>query len=204
MAWPYLTGIVKTVVTTTIGGDEGINVFYALKRLGESLIPADTQSVAEAYEAAFRAEWPDFAPISASILQIESTAWQFADGRYHTIIPSPAIVGLVADDPLPVNVALVASHRTNFTGRSKRGRSYIMGLCEDQVTDNTVDAATLSSVGDLMTAIFTELASRAFDQVVYSLYENKAPRTEPEATIITSDFIGSRVDTQRRRLPKVQ
>lgn len=103
----------------------------------------------------------------------------------------------------PNNVSLAISFRTGFAGRSFRGRNYIIGLVEGDVTNNQVGAAVLNA---WQTAYQQLLPAGGYLNFgvwsVYSQFTNGDLRPTGVATsIIAAVFTNDIVDSQRRRLP---
>lgn len=103
------------------------------------------------------------------------------------------------------NVALVASLRTGFSGRSMRGRTYVAGLAEADITGNFFDEANRDGLEDQ----FKRLIGIGADPVelngnlcVLSRVAAGVVRPSAVSTIINQIIVNARVDTQRRRLPK--
>jgi hypothetical protein len=115
---------------------------------------------------------------------------------------SPAIAGARANSVLPMHTTLAVKHRTGVAGRSYRGRTYFIGLCEGDVIGDFVATAR----GDTIRAALQDLrvdASNAgtFVQVVISRQLNGVPREIGVGTQILGTVLEDyRVDTQRRRL----
>lgn len=113
------------------------------------------------------------------------------------VIPSPAVTGHNASQPLPNNCAIAVKRQTGLRGRANRGRVYHLGIAEDFLQAlNTVSvafAATLiNAYTDLMTAQFT-------DNGVHETILHRALGTNDVVTsYVMSDLF---VDSQRRRLP---
>lgn len=103
---------------------------------------------------------------------------------------------------LPANVAVCATKRTGFTGRSNRGRMYAWGVPEGAQLDqrhltSTFVGAYNTSFDQLLTAI----VAASFEPVVISYYHNGAARTTAQVRGITAlELNDNRLDTQRRRL----
>lgn len=123
------------------------------------------------------------------------------NGAKVTRVVSPASPGAAVGASTSNNVALVVSLATAMTGRSFRGRSYMCGLREDDVTGNNVSVAftagTVANYADLRASLVIAncLLSVASFQV------GGQPRAEGVATTVNSVSANTRVDTQRRRLP---
>lgn len=117
--------------------------------------------------------------------------------------PLPAN-GLYDAPPLPANVALCITLNTGLSGRSRRGRVYIGGLTEDQVTNNYVAQDVATAMGEALSSILLEVQTQLeLRMAVVSYYSNKLPRPVALATQVTSVAARDlRVDTMRSRLPR--
>jgi hypothetical protein len=115
----------------------------------------------------------------------------------------PAVPGEGTSPALPNNVTLCISFRTQFRGRSARGRNYISGLQENQVILSHFDAG----VADFFTAAYQQLQGAGdfvagLQWVVLSRFTNGDERTTALARPITAvTVVDNNVDSQRRRLP---
>lgn len=102
----------------------------------------------------------------------------------------------------PNNVTVTISFRTDFRGRSARGRNYAIGLTTADVTANQVAQVTLDAWVDAYELLLTLPGLDNWTWVVASFYTNNAPRVEalllPVTDVLVVDDV---VDSQRRRLP---
>jgi len=110
------------------------------------------------------------------------------------------IAGTAASAPLPGNVTLAIRWLTAKRGRSFRGRTYHVGLREDQVVGNTIANTPATSIKAAYAQLLVDVATAGGTLVVASRFANNAPRTVGLATPITSVFVDLNVDSQRRRL----
>lgn len=103
----------------------------------------------------------------------------------------------------PNNVSLTCSFRTFGRGRSSRGRNYLLGVREDEVANNVVDATFKNRWSEFFNDITDPFPlSDDWTWSVVSLIENKAPRSEGLVQqVLTHVYVDSTVDSQRRRLP---
>ncbi len=124
------------------------------------------------------------------------------NGEKITVAVTPPVTG--AEDPPTTtnNVAIVASFATAKTGRSFRGRAYLAGLRELSIAENVIGVLKAADIVDDYLDLLTllELANSQF--VIASFQTAGAPRAEGVATDVQSVSMNTRVDTQRRRLPK--
>lgn len=101
---------------------------------------------------------------------------------------------------LPGNVAFALSFRTPNRGRSGRGRNYIGGLTEGDVTANSLATSRADSFRDAYSAFLSE-ALFPYRWVVVSRYHDGVLRSEglvqPVSTVLYTDL---KIDTMRGRL----
>jgi hypothetical protein len=202
MAWPHLPGIVKVVVTFGFAGEPSVNVHFVRQREGWSPIPPATlATIAQVFTTALDDEWMPVVPDAWSVDEVVATDYSIPNGEQVAQVAGLPLAGVDISGTLPASIALVTSHRTNKTGRSFRGRSFLPGMSEDGVSHNNAQAPVILAAGDYFDALDVGLDAEEFDLVVYSLYTAGAERAVPVATFVTNRIINSRVDTQRRRLP---
>jgi len=115
--------------------------------------------------------------------------------------PTPNPKGQLLASGLPGNVAICVSFRTPNRGRSFRGRNYVAGLAETDVTGNTLTPLKVAGILGSYQGIPSSIVSSAWDWVVVSRFAGGVPRTTGIATDVTSVVIvDDFVDSQRRRL----
>lgn len=107
-----------------------------------------------------------------------------------------------ATDPgQPGNVNLCVSFRTAGRGRSARGRNYVTGIPETEVTANAVDTTFGESVLGLYAILTATTAGMGWTHVVVSRFTAGAPRSSALVQPVTSIVIVSpKVASQRGRL----
>lgn len=118
--------------------------------------------------------------------------------------PFTELSGSVIGVPLPNHVTICASLRTGHIGRSARGRLYWPCLTQDQVTDNTVNAATLASFRTVLLGLLDLITGdMMMAWVVVSFRHNNEPRPGGPVYYMINNilFTDDTVDSQRRRLP---
>lgn len=131
-----------------------------------------------------------------------------ADAIAVTLSVNPPLAGEVADESAPNNVAYCITFKSAQRGRAHRGRNYVAGLPNNQLTGNTVS----STLRAALVSFYADMASAqepfGWTMVVVSRFSGKdsngkpIPRTQAVVTPIqafgTFDDV---VDSQRRRLP---
>lgn len=176
-----------------------MNVFYFQGSTNWTLLTL--QTLAEACEAEWVASIKALQHAGVTLNSIIATDMEVEDGlQYeHNVGDSGNREGAA----LPNNVTLAISFRTGYSGRSRRGRLYHMGLVEPDVTENGVGvlvaAALLAGYG----SFFSEVGSTSSStHAIVSYCNNGEWRTDalvtPVETYVVTDLT---VDTQRKRLP---
>lgn len=125
-------------------------------------------------------------------------------GRQVVDVPALPIPGGVSGDAMPANVAVVTTFRTGNIGRSRRGRAYLAGYSESNITGNvvepTVRANTLATW--LLLADGIDAAIPGALQCVVSKQVGGVPLTIADSWAITQYEVQEFVKTQKRRLPR--
>lgn len=109
----------------------------------------------------------------------------------------------------PGNVAPCISFKTGLRGRSFRGRNYIVGVPQTELTEATLDAGWLAAVTGAYNALPALLEPAGATWVVLSrfsgvdpLTHRPIPRVAGIATPVSdAAFVDNKSDSQRRRLP---
>jgi hypothetical protein len=143
-----------------------------------------------------------FAPLVSSTItfdEIVATDISVANGLQGSIVPATATGG-AGGTPAAANAALVVSQRSNLSGRSFRGRTYIGGLTQTvQVTSHEVTttyaAAVISGWQDLITA----LQAAGYILSILSKFSNLVARAAGVMTEIVGLIVNTTIDSQRRR-----
>jgi len=105
---------------------------------------------------------------------------------------------------MPANVSFVITLRTGFTGRSARGRVYMLPLDAGAFDNiNEVSAAYADLAEDFVEAVVAEAATAGWTLVVLSRISGKAVRPAATHLTVTQVVARNRIsDSQRHRLPK--
>jgi hypothetical protein len=111
------------------------------------------------------------------------------------------VTGEKTEAALPNSVTLAVHWGTGHVGRSRHGRTFHLGLCEDQVVQNTCTvAADIQSAYDALRTTLDNVTLNIEFSVV-SFVNNGAWRTAPLVTPISGVSVESTIDNMRRRLP---
>jgi hypothetical protein len=134
--------------------------------------------------------------------KVTVTDQSMANSIQAIIAPPAPIPGALPGESEPNSVAVVVSLRTNKIGRSFRGRLFTPPPGVGVVSGSNITAGHQAALKDVWDDLLATLVTAGSTPVVVSKYANKLPRVVAVATPIFSTVVNSRVDTQRRRLPK--
>jgi len=122
-----------------------------------------------------------------------------ADGLQTLAAYASAAIGLVDADSSAANVAMTVTLQTAHIGKSRRGRTYVVGVPEGEggtaVWQDSVVAAIQASFYNLQNALIDVSDSL----VVASFQSDGVPRTTALVTPVESIRANNRIHTQRRR-----
>lgn len=188
---------IKVELNAIQNGIPVVNRFYVTK---SSAPTEDDLGDAVVAAKAFFDAYKNMCHTSYVLQNITATDVHVANGPQVIVPYTTGNTGTDTGGQLPANAAIVASLRTNFTGRSFRGRFYLGGLSNITLQDAqhcTTGAAThlascFSDFIDALNAINMTL-------VVVSNYAAKVVRVVALATEIISVIVDTKYDSQRRR-----
>jgi hypothetical protein len=202
MASVYTANTVKVCLKFNTNGQVACNVFYV--DLGVEPDVTDMTTLAALFKGWWDAEMADITHSGTSLQQIEVTDISNAgdDGIiYTTGLPS---VGTSSGNALPNNVTVATKLLTGFTGRSRRGRKYFVGM-----SDNNISAGAQNILSAMQTAInqaYGELldliVAEGWQWVINSTISAGVPRTSGLNTAIINVATNLVLDSMRRRLPE--
>lgn len=202
MAWPFLAGMIKVVVTYGFEGKPSVNVHFVLQDTPATPVPdATLLVVANVFREKWSDDWVTRAGDDWTVENVTALDYSRDGGNEIQTTGALPLTGVLAVNSVPSSNATVVSQRTDRTGRSFRGRNYIPGLNVSSVTNNELNADLVTDLSTMYTAVRSSLSGLNMSHVVYSLYASGTQRITPEPTTITGTIVNTRVDTQRRRLP---
>jgi hypothetical protein len=136
------------------------------------------------------------------LARVEALDVSLDNGMRVTAVPSSNQAGAIPSAALTNNVALVTTLLTPYTGRSFRGRIFMPGIPTNQTSGNNIITTYVGDMQNALAALRTALLGEGATWVVASYFANGVARETAVPTAVTSLLTRSRVDTQRRRLPK--
>lgn len=177
------------------------NVFHVFKSAGWTA--DDLNTVGGTFANWWTSELSDEVSNTVTLQRIITRDLTVENGIGTEVLLGLPANGARTSAALPNNVSLAVKWGTGLAGRSYRGRTFHVGLCDDQVTGNTVLAATQTSLKTKYDFIRIALdnALLGVEFGVLSRFNNGAPRAAGILTPITGVGIDPVTDSQRRRSP---
>lgn len=201
MAFIPLPNGVKIEIKQRKNGAPVVNVIWGIMTIEiDSVAIAD---VAAAVVAWWNANVKSLMTSSLTLEEVVVTQWSVEAGLQHTEIVSPPSAGTGGTDDTPSNVAAVVTFYTGYSGRSNRGRAYMGGLNVTSTTGNTLGTTYVVGMLSAWAALKTALFAVDCIHSVASFQTDNAPRLVGVAKTITEYGMNNVVDTQRRRIPRV-
>lgn len=133
-------------------------------------------------------------------VKVRDLTTEEAPGVVYT--PPSTIAGEVDSLPAPNNVAWVVKFTTGFTGRSSRGRNYVVGFSGGQVNNSVITLTQADALRAGYAALLAVASAGGYEWVIASRYHNGVPRVAGVVTYVSAvSYTDLTTDSQRRRLP---
>jgi len=201
-----IPNVVKCAMRYRQGTLEAYNIMYVLCPGPAS--GANLATIAGVFQTWWNGTFRAVQSSNISWLGVDLTAMDSPGSPFLAYTNTGTLTGAVGSVPFPPQVTVAISLKTGLSGRSYRGRIYHIGLlAANVITDGTISPAQVVSMTGWYNTLRTALTAAGFPWCVASLYSgvdvngDKIPRLVGVPTVVTSIVVGSRVDTQRRRLP---
>jgi len=137
---------------------------------------------------------------SCVLQNITVTDVSVANGTQVILPFTTSNVGTGTGDPMAANAAACASLRTNFTGRSFRGRFYLRGIADsNQASAQLFITDLTTNLGTHLTTFIGTLNAINKTLVVVSRFADGVARVTNLATEIIAIIVDNKIDSQRRR-----
>lgn len=129
--------------------------------------------------------------------------WSIEDGTQFIVDHGAGVPGGTVGIHIPANVAVTTTLQTNRTGRSYRGRTYLTGFVNGQISGNTAIAGLVTSIGNWWVGYAAAVDGASSTPVIASFVQNGVRLVQGVSTAIQTYRVNSQVATQRRRLPPI-
>jgi len=138
---------------------------------------------------------------TAAILQrIEVRDMTAADALAKVYPCTVNCAGTFAGTGTPGGTTIAIKWTTGYAGRSRRGRTYHIGMGVNMITANQINAGTQASLQTAYTALITACNAASTPLVVYSRHSGGVDRDIAVITPIASASVDANIDSMRRRL----
>jgi len=199
MAFIPAANILRTTVEYLLDGQILANVFHI--DANEAIDEVVTNAILDVVE-----NWveTDLMPSLADTLEATGLVGRDLTTITGGLVERPFVAPINGDSTspvLPFNVALCITLLTDLAGRSYRGRSYMPGLTEGQVTYSEISSGAAAAFATNYIALVDDLSLAGYELVVTSFQAGGAPRVAAVSTPVTAVGANTVVDSQRRRLP---
>jgi hypothetical protein len=141
--------------------------------------------------------------IEIELVYITAAALVAPDAPYNARAIDPAVGGMQPFDAAPLNVTIAITAITGTRGRGTQGRTFYIGLAEQNVSQNVVTNTTLDNIMDDYAALLARINGHGgWSLVVVHRFKNKVRLAEGTfSPIVTFGVRDTTVDTQKNRLP---
>lgn len=197
---------VRCAMRYTVQGLEAFNILHVVYPAPAT--PANLVALAAVFQSWWNATKR---PTVASSVQWNGVTLTALDGPgapYLDYPATPLTSGTNTGAPWPPQITVAVSLRTGLSGRSYRGRIYLVGFNNTNVlTAGVMLPATVAGIQTVYNALRSAIITHGAQLCVVSLFSgvdgsgNKIPRAVGIATPVSTIIVGNRIDTQRRRLP---
>jgi len=191
----------RIIMGFTQAGQQVMNQFYA--KFPTQPDKDDLSALAVVIKAWYENFLQDLQSTAVSLVRIELTDITEEAGQQVIYTAGLPLSGNDGGTPLPNNVTVSTKLTTGFSGRSKRGRQYFIGLVNTHLVDS--NHITLDMIVDLQnaySALIDAITDAGWTMVIASFVSGGLPRTTAELTEVISSSVNSTLDSQRRRLPE--
>jgi hypothetical protein len=163
---------------------------------------ADMIAIAGHFKDWWNTEFKSAMPGALTLRNITCTDLTNFNGNEIVYVTGLPLTGLdVTHNPYPNNVTLAVKWLTGFRGRSFRGRTYHLGMTEDQALRNVMTVAALAFYNNAYGKLLDGTYIPVNHLCITSFRHNNAPRSSASSSLVTGLSIDPTIDSQRRRLP---
>lgn len=181
-------------------GEDAVNVLH-FRHTGGAITAPQVENLFDALDTWFSTYWADLASNTWQTDFYSAVDLTVEGGAVYSRV-STATGGSTAQ-ALPAHDTVAVSLRSGFSGRSRRGRIYHVGLAEDMTENSTLTNAASATFITTYTALLAAAAGEGWELVIASFISNGAPRTTalitPVTNVILTDVI---VDSMDKRKPR--
>lgn len=189
----------RAVIRNALGSEEWSIRLHFTK---SSFVKADMEDLADRLDTQWAGVWKARMDTNANYIGVTCYDVRTSTGEVVQNTDN-AGAGGAAGDSLPLNVACVVTLRTASRGRSARGRVYMSGFLETDVTDGVFTAAAQTAAYNQINNIKTNAALGGWTLVIASFQLDGVVQDPANTYPVTSMEVRNGVAaTQRRRVDR--
>lgn len=177
------------------------NVFHV--KANDPIDSAYLTAIAASFKNWFVASLSNEITTGVKLNKVKVTDISVAGGagvEYVTGLPASGDLGVIG---MPQNVTAAVKLSTGLTGRSQRGRSYIVGLPNSaQDGQGHLNAIHIPLYQTIYQTLIDNMSANDWPLQVLSKFHLGAPRVTGQLTEILTASVNRALDSQRRRLPE--
>lgn len=180
-------------------GNQAVNVLHFMRDESPVTIP-DMLALTVVIESWLGSDWADYAATTWRAARIELLDLTAEDSLYMDTAVS--VQGTVMTSPVPSWVTIAVSLRSVYSGRSRRGRLYHVGLTEGMTEGDYLTSGDATGLITRYENLLTQVQAADWIWCVVSYVSEGVPRVSGLRTPITSITLADRkLDRQVRRKP---
>lgn len=200
MAHQDCVDVVRVEVRYLMTGANAANVFHVWCNSQPS--ESTLADIAAKFTTWLEDDWGGVASNNWSAVEIICTDLTTINGPRSSF--AVAVPGELEADSLPANATLAIKADIGTRGRGKNGRVFHVGLCELQVTANTVGTVALSSIVGAYEALRTAIEADADYEglaVPHFVVDGQRPPIAGKDRVRRYVAANNLIDSQKDRLP---
>lgn len=190
---------VRVEMRFTQQGQKVENVYNVL--MTQEINVGNVQALAGVFASWWTTSMSDDVSTGLTLQSVVATDISVPDGLSIEHTEGLPASGLNASGQPPMNVTVAIKWITGLAGRSFRGRTYHLGIVNNQLANSTVNPSEVTTLHNLYQMLLTEVLTTTNHLAVVSKFHNKAPRDTAVVTPIIDVSVDDTTDSQRRRLP---
>lgn len=200
MAFQPAPGVAKVTMEYTQFGDTFVNTYHV--KTEENWALEFLEGLVAIFWAWFQDEQADSISNTVTLSRIVARDLSTEFAAFLEFSPIAGNVGEKTSPAMPGNVTAVVSWGSGLTGRSTRGRTYVVGLTEEDVTGNELTSGARTAINTDYAQLRNNIngGDINWSMAVLSRVQNGVPLAEAIAYQITSVATDQFIDSMRKRL----
>lgn len=203
MAHQDVPNTVRVEVDYTYDNNNMKNVWHV--RTSDIPSDADLTQIGANMQTWLDTDWKPLAPAGILAQTITCTSLHNLEGPRKVFAIAPPIEGTHSSPALPANVTIAVKADIGTRGRGKSGRTFWVGLCEDQVSNNELAPATATAIInalDQLLELMADIGANLEGLVIpHFVVGGVRPPVVSTSNVLGYSMANFVTDSQRDRLP---